>query len=132
MYFYNLGPVRAPKCLDPVWREFISRRLSGVGRDSRETWAVALAYDYVDYAGYRTGDLGWISGPLESLIGRECMNQGTKAISWQHPDHVSLAFEARYEDRRPWAEAATPEQYVLRTNYSEFHRGVFVNIGRDA
>jgi hypothetical protein len=131
-YFYNLGPVRAPKCFDPGWRELISLHLNGADRDSRETWAVALAYDYIDYAGYRAGDLGWISEPLELLMGHERMNRGDKTISWQRSDCVSLAFEAAFEDQRPWTEVATPEQHSLRTNYSEFHRGVFINIGSDA
>lgn len=128
-YFYNLGPVRAPKCLDPVWRELVSLHLDGASPDSRETWAVALAYDYIDYARYSAGDLGWIAGPLESLMGRERKNRGSKVLSWQRPADVSLAFEPAFENQRPWAEADTPEQHSLGTNYSEFHRGVFINIG---
>jgi hypothetical protein len=131
LYFYNLGPVRAPRCLDPVWREFVGLHVNGAGRDSRETWAVALAYDYIDYAGFRAGDLGWIAGPLGSLMGPERMNKGKNAISWQRPAHVSLSFESGFDDRRPWAGAETPEQHALRMHYSEFHRGVFVNIGPD-
>lgn len=128
-YFYNLGPVSAPKCLDPAWRDLVSLHVNGAGRDARETWAVALAYDYIDYAGYCAGDLGWIAGPLESLMGRERMNRGVKVLSWQRPADASLAFEPAFENQRPWTEAATPEQHSLLTNYSEFHRGVFINIG---
>ena len=131
-YFYNLGPVRAPRCLDPVWREFVSHHINGVGPDSREAWAVALAYDYIDYASFKAGDLGWIAEPLESLMGRERMNRGEKTLSWQSDAEVSLAFEPAFEDQRPWSEAATPEQHFLRTTYSECHRGVFINIGPGA
>ena len=131
-YFYSLGPVRAPKCLDSGWRELVSLHLNGASPDSRETWAVALAYDYIDYAGYRAGDLGWIDAPLTSLMGRERMTRGAKALSWQAPTDVSLAFEPAFEDQRPWAEPATPEQHFLRTNYSESHRGVFINMGPGA
>ena len=132
MHFYNLGPVRSPKSLDPSWRELIGKlvaRLCGipnVDKDSRETWAVALAYDYVDYCGYRGVDLDWMSEALEILAGEELRN-GDKMISWEGPSSdVSISFRAEFTRQRPWAEA--PELCGLDENYSEFHRGVFLNI----
>jgi hypothetical protein len=65
-------------------------------------------------------------------MGRERKNRGSKVLSWQRPADVSLAFEPAFENQRPWAEADTPEQHSLGTNYSEFHRGVFINIGSGA
>ena len=132
MYFYSLGPVRAPKCLDPVWREFVGLHTNGASKDARETWAVALAYDYIDYAGFRAADLGWMKAPLELLLPGDRFNKGEKTVSWNSPADVSISFEPEFKDQRPWAEAATPEHHGFRSQYSEAHRGVFLNIGSSA
>jgi hypothetical protein len=129
IYFYNLGPVRSPKCLDPAWRELIAKLVGpNVGKDSRETWAVAFAYDYIDYCGYRGVDLGWMSDVLKILFGEQRLNIGDKAVSWQVAADVAISFQAGHEKQRPWTEAETPEQHGFRCGYTECHRGVFLNI----
>jgi hypothetical protein len=132
MYFYELGPVRSPKCLDPAWRELLAKlivrlcRTPNVDRDSKETWAVAIAYDYIDYCGYRGVDLGWMSDVLRTLIGSE--RTGDKTVSWQGSTDVAISFQPEYERQRPWTQAETAEQHGFTSNYAESHRGVFINI----
>jgi hypothetical protein len=133
-YFYDMGPARAPRCIDPEWRETLARLvrhvtgMAGADKDSREAWALAFAYDYIDYCGYRAHSLGWMSEPLRILLGEERLGKGERTVSWQGPADVSIDFKAAYADERRWAAADTHREHGLCRAYSERHEGVFVNI----
>jgi hypothetical protein len=129
MYFYNLGPLRVPKCMDPSWRELLGRLLaqsSGapLDRDSREVWALAFAYDYVDYCGYRAGEMGWLAPPLAALLGADLARGGERTVAWESGADVGIGFRPRYEDRREW----TGGEPGCGARYTEHHQGVFLNI----
>ena len=135
MHFYRMGPVRAPNCLDGEWRTSLARLLarsagiSGAHKDSKETWALALAHDYIDYCGYGAGPLGWLAEPLAALLGDRLAQGGAKTVSWQGPGDVSIGFEAVHPRLRKWTSADGFEEQSWREKYSEYHNGVFVNIG---
>ena len=141
MHFYSMGPVRAPKCLDGGWRGSLARLAasaagtsgeaagaSGVHKDSKETWALALAHDYIDYCGYRAGPLGWLAEPLAALLGGRLSQNGARTVSWQEAGDVSIGFEAAYPRLRNWTSADGPEEHGWREQYSEYHQGVFLNV----
>jgi hypothetical protein len=65
---------------------------------------------------------------LRTLIGGERIQAGEKTVSWQGSTDVAISFQPEYEKQRPWTEAETPEQHGFKSNYSEYHRGVFINI----
>lgn len=129
-FFYDQGPLRAPKCMDPGWREALARLLRGfgaeaaIGRDSKETWALALAHDYFDLCGFRAGDLGWLAEPLRALLGPERLATGEATVAWQAEADVTLGFRAGYADVVEW----TGGEHRLRARYTEHHRGVFFDI----
>jgi hypothetical protein len=141
-FFYALGPLRAPRCLDPAWRERLARLLSqpelappGCAppeRDAREVWALAFAYDYLDYCGYRAGDLGWLEKPLAALLGADLRRRGgERSVAWASDADVVIGFRQRHAERREWtggehAAAASP------TGCAEHHKGVFLDIARDS
>lgn len=133
-YFYDLGPARAPRCIDPSWRETVAQAartvvgMADAHKDSRETWALAFACDYIDYCGYRGVSLGWMSDPLKILLGEERLHRGEKEISWQGPTDVSIDFSPGFEEQRKWTRADTHREHGMRSGYSERHQGVFVNI----
>lgn len=134
MYFYQMGPVRAPKCFDGEWRSSLARLIaksggvSGAHKDSKETWALALAHDYIDYCGYRAGHLAWLTEPLHALLGDRLAQDGAKTISWQGAGDVSIAFEPEYPRLRKWTSANGYEEHWWREKYSESHEGAFLNI----
>ena len=134
MHFYRMGPVRAPKCLDGEWRTSVaslvaaSAGIHGAHKDSKETWALALAHDYIDYCGYRAGPLGWLAEPLTALLGDRLKQEGAKTVSWQESGDVSIGFKAAYPRLRKWTSANGFEEHGWREKYSEYHNGVFVNI----
>jgi hypothetical protein len=123
LFFYNLGPLRAPKCMDPRWRESLARRLGSPNRDSREVWALAFAYDYIEYLGYAAGDLGWLAPALRSL-GAPLARAGERTIAWESDADVVIAFQPRYERRGEW----TGGSPGLAAPYTEHHRGVYLNV----
>jgi hypothetical protein len=130
MFFYNAGPLRVPQCMDSSWRESLARILrstesdAAIQKDSRETWALALAYDYIDYCGYRGLDLGWLAGPLSLLLDADAIKTGERTISWDGATDVAIAFRPRYEDVRDWISA----ERNFSSGYSERHKGVFLSI----
>jgi hypothetical protein len=125
MFFHDLGPLRVPKCMDPSWRERLACLL-GRGPDSREVWALAFAYDYVEYCGYRTGDMGWLAQPLAALLGAGAGpgRGGDRTIAWESGAGVTIGFRPRYENQREWTGGAPGS--VARI--TEHHRGAFLNI----
>lgn len=133
-YFYDMGPLRVPRCMDPAWRETLARLIrtatgpSDAHADSRETWALAFACDYIDGCGYRGVSLGWMDAPLRMLLGEERLHRGEKAVSWRGDTEVSIDFEPRYNDRRMWRRADTYREHRLASAYSECHQGAFINI----
>lgn len=133
-YFYDLGPVRAPKCMDPSWRETLAKLIratcdpADAHKDSKETWALAFAYDYIDYCGYRGVSLDWMAQPLKVLLGEERTHRGDKEVSWRGATDVSIDFEPKFSQRRLWTRAEGPHEHSLRSAYSESHRGAFINI----
>lgn len=122
-FFYDLGPLRAPKCMDPSWRESLARLL-GRDKNSREVWALAFVYDYVDYCGYRTGDMGWLARPLKELLGSVSPGIGERTIAWESGADVEIGFHPKYEDRREW----TGGEPKPGARYTEHHQGAFLNI----
>lgn len=130
MFFYNAGPLRVPKCMDSSWRESLARILrqtesdADVQKDSRETWALAFAYEYIDYCGYRGLDLGWLARPLGFLLDAATINAGDRTVSWDGAADVVLSFRPLYEDVREWL--SSERNFV--SGYSEHHRGVFLSI----
>ncbi|HEY7214700.1 MAG TPA: hypothetical protein VIC28_08720 [Thermoanaerobaculia bacterium] len=124
MFFYDLGPLRAPQCMDPAWRESLARLLGSPDEDSREVWALAFAYDYIEYLGYAAGDLGWLAPALRSL-GADLARPGERTIAWESGADVAIGFQPRYEDRREWTGG---EPAVATSPYAEHHRGVFLNV----
>jgi hypothetical protein len=132
-YFYDLGPVRAPRCVDPSWRETLARvirttGIAGAHKDSKETWALAFAHDYIDYCGYRGVSLGWMSDPLKILLGEERLHRGEKEISWRGSTDVSIDFKPQYQEQRMWTGADSYREHSLRAEYAECHEGIFLNI----
>ena len=146
LFFYNLGPVRAPRCIDPSWRESLARLLgelrdgvpagaAGGGppdaaawppdRDSPAVWALAFAYDYLDACGYRAGDLGWLARPLAILLGAErAAAPGAPAVTWEGEGDLAIGFAPRFAERREWTGGAPGG----RARYAEHHRGVYLNV----
>ncbi len=134
-FFYDLGPLRAPRCIDPGWRERLGRLLAGFGigtqigtppdKDSREVWALAFAYDYVDHLGYRAGEIGWLGPPLNALLGAERLTIGERTIAWERDADVVLGFRSRYREPREWTGG---EHAAAAAGYAEHHRGVFLDI----
>jgi hypothetical protein len=123
LFFYDLGPLRLPKCMVPSWRESLARLLA-CDQDSREVWALAFAYDYVDYCGYRTGDMGWLAQPLAALLGSASPGTGERTIAWESGGDVTIGFRPQYEDRREWT-GGEPNPGARTT---EHHRGAFLNL----
>lgn len=134
MHFYQMGPVRVPNCFDGGWRTLLAKLIAksvgipSVHKDSKETWALAFAHDYIDYCGYRAGPLGWLAGPLAALLGDRLEQGGVKTVAWQGPGDVSIGFEAAYPRLRKWTSANGHEEHRWREKYSEYHHGVFLNI----
>jgi hypothetical protein len=134
-FFYDLGPLRAPRCIDPGWRELLGRFLvrSGIGsqdvgppdKDSREVWALALAHDYVEHCGYRTGEMGWLAPALEALLGAERLRAGERTIAWEREADVVVGFRSRYREPREWTGG---EYAAAAAGYAEHHCGVFLDI----
>jgi hypothetical protein len=133
-YFYELGPVAVPRCMSGSWRESLARLLltaAGIAdahKDSRHTWALAFAHDYIEHCGYGAGDLGWMSTPLGILLGEGRLRPGGKEVSWQGATDVSIDFAPHHPQTRAWTGAATYAEHNLRSRYSESHQGVFLNI----
>ncbi len=140
-FFYALGPLRAPRCLDPAWRGLLARLLAQPelgppggappDRDGRAVWALAFAYDYLDSCGYRAGELGWLGKPLRALLGEALGRDGARSIAWQSDADVVIGFAPRHAERREW----TGGEHADGTGgagYAEHHRGVFLDIARGA
>jgi hypothetical protein len=134
LFFYNLGPLRVPRCMQPSWRELLARLLArlpggppGVrtpDKDSREVWALAFAYDYIDYCGYRAADMGWLTPPLEILLGADLPPAGERTVAWESDADVVIGFRSRNETCRQW----TGGEPGAGARQSEHHRGVFLDI----
>jgi hypothetical protein len=120
-HFYRQGPLRAPRCMDPAWRDALARLL-GADRDAREVWALALAHDYVDYCGFRAAELGWLADPLAVLLGERRL-LGERTIGWESGADVVLSFAPRAARRREWSggDPGAPP------GTTEHHRGVFLD-----
>lgn len=139
-YFYALGPLRAPRCLDPSWRKLLARLLARpelgppggapADRDAREVWALALAYDYLDGGGYRAGDLGWLGKPLAALLGEELGRGGARSIGWESDADVVIGFRPRHAARREWT-GGEQAAGAGAAGYAEHHRGVYLDVARD-
>ena len=130
LFFYNEGPLRAPKCMDPRWRETLAKLLRSLQGDptidkhAKETWALALAYDYIDYCGFRGGDLGWMTGALSALLDPDQLETGEGTIAWRGTADVVMGFRAGYDDVVEW----TGGEHNHRSQYTEHHRGVYLDI----
>ncbi len=132
-FFYRLGPLRAPRCMDPDWRERLAQLLacpelapSGSpppGRDAREVWALAFAYDYLDSRGHRAGDLGWLAPPLAAL-GADLPGSGDRSVAWESEGDVVLGFAPRGAEYREWTGG---EEAAGSAACGERHRGVFLD-----
>jgi hypothetical protein len=131
MFFYQHGPLRAPRCMDLAWRQHLARLLRAVlgnptiHHQARETWALAFAYDYIEYCGYRGGHLGWLAQPLAMLLDPEVLHTGDRTVSWEGSGDVVLGFETPHQDQRAWLSATRNHQ----PPYAEHHQGVFLSMG---
>lgn len=134
-FFYALGPLRAPRCMDPAWRERLAHLLAcpelappgcpPPDRDAREVWALAFAYDYLDYCGYRAGDLGWLARPLAAL-GADLGRAGEHSVAWESDGDVVIGFAPRGAAPREWI--GGEHAAGAGDGATEHHRGVFLDI----
>lgn len=130
-FFHDLGPLASPRCLDRERRTALGRLLGAIeerqppGPEAPETWALALACDYLSLGGCRGTALGWLERPLHAVLGAEVLASGSRTLAWEADTDVALSFTPRRPRVREWVSDLGLDDGPC----SEHHRGVYVNVG---
>ena len=121
-YMYQRGPLRTPSTFNLDFRKKVARILRivldhpNIDYKSKEVFAIAIAYDYLNLLSFRLKQGGWMEKPLKMLCEKD-VYRGAKTISWDSAEtDVALNFHPPYKDSKSWIDCSWCKRNIEHIN----------------
>ena len=121
-YMYQLGPLRTPATFSLDFRKKAAHIINRVfnrqdiDHNSKEAFAICIAYDYLDLLGYGLTHAGWMEIPLKLLCDTD-FSGGAQTISWDHAESdVALSFSPPCRDGNSWITSSFGRRTIEHVN----------------